>query len=623
MSGMTGKKYENMNKKPKKKQTGVWRKTWGLQWEKLLKLYIVQMVYIVAVCMIMGPLIMRLLEILLKVHGYSYITAEMMLSFFTSPLFIVGFFVVLLVVCILLAIWHIYVYVYLDSVYDRGEASIFQAFLHTANVGWRICKKKEFSVIFLLAGIWIFQNVIALVLGCRHIPSVWYVMKNFLELRFAKGFVKVLLTVLFLHYFRHVFTIPYMIFEKKSLKEAKKKSWELLKKRIVRVMLGCCFWCFVTGVMVFLFYVVSMGISIVIISIFVSSELKIAVLCTVQSQLYKVSFLVSMLLGMTLQVTSNVVGFYTYKTEENEQKEVETDNDKLNVEERIWVRKRFLAVFLVVVLCIDLITVYDRIKNGGNITFEHMGAITITSHRGDSKNAPENTLPAVELALDTASDYIEIDVQETKDGEVVLMHDSTMTRTTGVNKKVSDLTLEEIKQLDAGSWFSDEYVGTQIPTLREVLEICKGKCNLNIEIKTGKNMPDLEEKVVELIEEYDFSRQCVVTSVYKESLKKVKECNKEIRTGYILSSAYGRYYLDKEIDFLSMRTTLITERVVRLSHKYGKEVYVWTVNSKEDAIRMSQLGVDNIITDRPVYMRNVLYEQGGHQTLTSLLKLSF
>ena len=103
----------------------------------------------------------------------------------------------------------------------------------------------------------------------------------------------------------------------------------------------------------------------------------------------------------------------------------------------------------------------------------------------------------------------------------------------------------------------------------------------------------------------------------------MKEYNKEIRTGYILSSAYGRYYLDKEIDFLSMRTTLITERVVRLSHKYGKEVYVWTVNTKEDAIRMSQLGVDNIITDRPVYMRNVLYEQGGNQTLSSLLKLTF
>lgn len=601
----------------------MWRKTWGLQWGKLLKLYIVQLIFILAVCMLMGPLLLSLMEILLKAHGYSYITAEMMLSFFTSPLFLIAFVAVLIVISILLSVWHIYVYVYLDGVCNQGEGNVFTSLLHTANAGWRICKKKDFFIIFILAGTLLFQNFIVLILGCRHIPSVWYVVKNFLELKYAKISIQVLLAVLFLYYFRHVFTIPYMLLEKKSLKEAKKKSLVLLRKRLFRVLFGCCLWCVATGVLVVLFYVISMGISIVIISIFVSAELKIAVLCTVQSQLYKVSFLVSMLFGMTLQVTGNVIGFYAYKAEMKEQKEVEMDRDKLNVEERVRVRKRFLAIFFVVVLCIDLVMVYDRIKNGRNITFSHLGSITITSHRGDSKNAPENTLPAIELALDSASDYIEIDVQETKDGEVVLMHDSTMARTTGVNKRVSDLTLEEIRQLDAGSWFSEDYVGTQIPTLREVLEVCKGKCRLNIEIKTGKNMPDLEEKVVGLIEEYDFARQCVVTSVYKKSLKKVKEYNKEIRTGYILSSAYGRYYLDKEIDFLSMRTTLITERVVRMSHKYGKEIYVWTVNGKEDAIRMSQLGVDNIITDRPVYMRNVLYEQGGNQTLASLLKLSF
>lgn len=582
-----------------------------------------QLICIVAVFMILSPALMKLLEILLKIHGYSYITVEMMLSFFTSPLFLGAFVLVLLGISVLIVGWHIYVYAYLNSMCTKEKSSIFRSFMDTANALCRICKRKEFSIFFILAGTLVFQNIVVIVLGCMHIPSVWYVVKNFLQLKYAKISIKIVMAVLFMYYFRHIFTIPYVICEKKSLKEAKKKSLDLLKKKWFRVLPECCFWCLVTGVLALLFYVISMGVSILLICILVSTEMKIAVLCTIQSQLYKASFLVSVLLGMTLQVTSNVVGFYAYKEKTKEQPEEEVDKGVSNNEKKMRVRKRFLVALLVVVLCADLIMVYDQIKNGGNITFEHMGSITITSHRGDSKNAPENTLPAVELALDSAADYIEIDVQETKDGEVVLMHDSTMARTTGVNKKVSDLNLEEIKQLDAGSWFSKEYAGTQVPTLREVLEVCKGKCNLNIEIKTGKNMPDLEQKVVDLIEEYDFSRQCVVTSVYKKSLKKVKEYNKEIRTGYILSSAYGRYYLDKEIDFLSMRTTLITERVVRLSHKYGKEVYVWTVNGKEDAIRMSQLGVDNIITDRPVYMRNVLYEQDGNQTLSSLLKLTF
>ena len=127
--------------------------------------------------------------------------------------------------------------------------------------------------------------------------------------------------------------------------------------------------------------------------------------------------------------------------------------------------------------------------------------------------------------------------------------------------------------------------------------------------------------MVDLIHKYDFTRQCVVTSVYKSSLIKVKNYDPEFMTGYILSSAYGRYYLDKDIDFLSMRSTLVTERIVRLAHTYGKEVYVWTVNKKQEAIWLSQLGVDNIITDRPTYIRNVVYGKENNENRISLIKL--
>lgn len=275
------------------------------------------------------------------------------------------------------------------------------------------------------------------------------------------------------------------------------------------------------------------------------------------------------------------------------------------------------------VLILDSVAIYDTIQNGKSSNWGKNGNAEITSHRGASFYAPENTIPAMENAISQATDYIEIDVQQTKDGEVVLMHDSLMTRTAGVSKHVYEMTYEEIKQLDAGKWYSPEYAGTTIPTLREVLRFCKGKCKLNIEVKASDKTPGLIEKVVDLIEEYDFTRQCVVTSVYKKALCEVKKYNKEIVTGYILSSAYGRYYLDKDIDFLSMRVTMVTERIVLLAHKYGKEVYVWTVNSKQDALYMSQLGVDNIITDRPAYIRNALYEENANRTILNLLRIGF
>ena len=272
-------------------------------------------------------------------------------------------------------------------------------------------------------------------------------------------------------------------------------------------------------------------------------------------------------------------------------------------------------------LGMDIVVTYDRIRNGGSVTLEHLGNLQITAHRGDSGNAPENTLPSVEKGIESAADYIEIDVQETLDGVVVLMHDSTLARTTGAKQSVSSLRYDQLKYLDAGEWFGPEFKGTPVPTLEEVLKICKGKCCLNIEIKGNKKTPDLEQHVVDLIHKYDFTRQCVVTSVYKSSLIKVKNYDPEIMTGYILSSAYGRYYLDKDIDFLSMRSTLVTERIVRLAHTYGKEVYVWTVNKKQEAIWLSQLGVDNIITDRPTYIRNVVYGKENNENRISLIKL--
>ena len=207
-------------------------------------------------------------------------------------------------------------------------------------------------------------------------------------------------------------------------------------------------------------------------------------------------------------------------------------------------KKRLLALLIFLLLGMDIVVTYARIRNGGSVTLEHLGNLQITAHRGDSGNAPENTLPSVEKGIESAADYIEIDVQETLDGVVVLMHDSTLARTTGAKQSVSSLRYDQLKYLDAGEWFCPEFKGTPVPTLEEVLKICKGKCCLNIEIKGNKKTPDLEQHVVDLIHKYDFTRQCVVTSVYKSSLIKVKNYDPEIMTGYILSSAYGRYFLD-------------------------------------------------------------------------------
>lgn len=232
----------------------------------------------------------------------------------------------------------------------------------------------------------------------------------------------------------------------------------------------------------------------------------------------------------------------------------------------------------------------------------------ITSHRGYSSAAPENTLPAFQLAIDHGSDRAELDVQMTKDGVVMVTHDTSLRRCTGRNANIYDLTYNEVRKLDAGRWFSAKYAGTKIPTLEEVLDLCKGRIQLNIEIKPNAATPDLEAETVRIIREKGFEKDCVITSQSYETLCKVKELDPEIETGYILALGVGSFYDLPDADFFSVEATFITSGMVQQIHKRGKTISAWTVNREEDASNMLSLGVDDVITDKPEMVQELISE---------------
>ena len=232
----------------------------------------------------------------------------------------------------------------------------------------------------------------------------------------------------------------------------------------------------------------------------------------------------------------------------------------------------------------------------------------VTAHRGYSTAAPENTLPAFQLAIDHHSDRAELDVQMTKDGVVMVTHDTSLRRCTGRNANIYDLTFAQVRELDAGRWFSARYAGTQIPTLEEVLDLCKGKIQLNIEIKPNAATPELEAETVRIIREKGFEKDCVITSQSYETLCKVKELDPEIETGYILALGVGTYYDLPATDFFSVESTFITSGMVQQIHLRGKTVSAWTVNRTEDARALLSLGVDDVITDKPEMVQDLLNE---------------
>lgn len=230
----------------------------------------------------------------------------------------------------------------------------------------------------------------------------------------------------------------------------------------------------------------------------------------------------------------------------------------------------------------------------------------ITAHRGYSAAAPENTLPAFQSAIDHHCDRTELDVQMTRDGVVMVTHDSSLRRCTGLDAQIYDLTYEEVRSLDAGRWFSSRFAGAKIPTLEEVLQLCQGKIELNIEIKPDASTPNLEAETVRLIQKYGFEQKCVVTSQSYETLRKVKELDPQISTGYILALGVGSYYDLPAADFFSVEATFINSAMVQQIHLRGKTVSAWTINRESDTEALLELGIDDLITDKPEMVQQVL-----------------
>lgn len=254
-------------------------------------------------------------------------------------------------------------------------------------------------------------------------------------------------------------------------------------------------------------------------------------------------------------------------------------------------------------------------------TAEAQDYLEISAHRGGAKFAPENTMAAIQFAIDCKADYAEIDVQETADGVLVLSHDSYLGRTANVKKFIWEVTYAETQEMEVGSHFNPVFEGEKIPTLQEVIEACRGKIRLNIEIKSNKHNQDIVEKVVDLIRQEQYETNCIVTSMDYKFLKQIKELYPEVVTGYTLNMEYGEIEKLEAVDVYSIKYTYLTRELVDRIHTMGRQVYAWTANSRR-AIRWAiDTGVDNIITDNPDLVRKeLLREYDAVPSFVSLFK---
>ena len=222
----------------------------------------------------------------------------------------------------------------------------------------------------------------------------------------------------------------------------------------------------------------------------------------------------------------------------------------------------------------------------------------ITAHRGDTQNAPENTLASIRSAIALGADYAEIDVQLTKDGEFILFHDTNFQRIAGVPFKPADCNLEEIKKLDIGFYFGSDFSKEQIPTLREILKEAKGHIVLNIEVKVNRDRDLMVQKLLADLQAEKAEDFVVISCADYDFLQRVKQAAPQIPTGYIMAMAMGDFVSLSAADFFSVEYSFVSADLLQKAHSLGKEVHVWTINQKRDMEALWYMGVDNIITDQ-------------------------
>ncbi|AJZ85211.1 MULTISPECIES: glycerophosphodiester phosphodiesterase [Streptomyces] len=256
----------------------------------------------------------------------------------------------------------------------------------------------------------------------------------------------------------------------------------------------------------------------------------------------------------------------------------------------------------------------------------HHHTVTV-AHRGASAYAPENTLAAVDAADDLGIDWVENDVQRTRDGELIVMHDTTLSRTTDVEQvfpdrapwNISDFTLDEIEKLDAGGWFGAEFKGETVPTLEEYMDrVSDNHQKLLMELKAPERYPGIERQTLRELRREGWldqrhKRRLIIQSFSADSVRTVHGLRPDVKTGFLGTPAvadlpeYAEFTDQINPSYTTIDAGYVAAvRSVDGAHGKPLEVYTWTVNNGPSAVSVAGMGVNGIITNKPDVIRDAL-----------------
>ncbi len=579
--------------------------------------FIFEIFYKVAAILLFVPLLLAASNFSLKLAGIKYLSNDNLFYFFTRPSTIV--IIILFVLCL-----AFYLMFEIMSFLGCFHASYYNkkiSALHIFRLGIYSVKKLFKGMNFLLV------FIVILIFPLIRFIQGYVLLSNMKFPNFVANYLNksetlaLAVTVLIISIIsiKLIYSLCYFCTENHNLKESIKKGLRLIEGNYIKTVLGLLIWNISIALAAVIILIIIMFFVVVSLKLFGIAET--AHLITLQAYRWILILVSGLYTIFSTPISFAYICSYYYK-------ERSKDGEILNfykipklVLKRPVAAKISLMIF-VAVLITSNIFIFVFQPNIFTPNIQLLQNTNVTAHRGDSINAPENTIAAFESAISHFADWIELDLRQTKDGVIVVIHDSSLKRTAGINKRVGELTYDEIKDLDVGTWFGKEYAGEKIPTLDEAIKHINGRAKLNIELKPTGYETDFEKEVVRIIKENKIEAQCVVSSLKYDTLRRVKKIAPEIKTIFVTGIAYGDLTYLEYADGFSIEQNFITKKLVNNIKNSEKDLYVWTVNNAADVQKMVEMGVDNIITDNPLKAKEAIYKKYAPDMLIDLFNQS-
>ncbi|MDW7667326.1 MAG: glycerophosphoryl diester phosphodiesterase membrane domain-containing protein [Bacillota bacterium] len=405
---------------------------------------------------------------------------------------------------------------------------------------------------------------------------------------------------LFFIIIRFIFTVHEIVIENKTVRKAVKSSFKLTRRISFNVFVK---------LIIFNFLIFGIGTLVFTIISTLPNYLNFNVNYLVRNYILTLSSFLSFaftLIIMPLNIIFLTKLYALVKEGDYIKDDLKTHNFRILKKSENYIYDKFKSkkVLLAGIFLIALIVTFYSgvIINEGVYTGRD---VKVIAHRGIVNDEIENSIEAIKASLKANIDVVELDIQMTKDGEIILHHDRNLKRIFGVEKNIEELTYKEIIELEALNNEHFHYDGKLIATLDEALELIEGQIDIQIDVKTYGQGEKLANRIVTIIDKYDMIENAYIQSFDREFIERVEKLNSKIKTCQIMYYVLGDLsYINA--DYFTVEKGLLSQKLVGKARKEEKGIWVWTVNNEEDVKEVLQYDIDGIITKNPLMVKEIL-----------------